>query len=76
MEHFALTLTRPGQSRGDLEGVHKGRYDAPLTDLGRTQALALAQDWTQRSATFDAIICSRTGRPLGEALPVPGPAGS
>jgi len=58
VEHIALTLTRHGQSRGDLEGVHEGRYDAPLTDLGRAQACALAQDWARRGVMFDAVVCS------------------
>ena len=32
-----ITLMRHGRSRADDEMVHEGRYDAPLTDIGRAQ---------------------------------------
>jgi len=35
-EVLHLTLLRHGRSRGDDENVHEGRYDAPLTEVGRT----------------------------------------
>lgn len=37
-----LTLLRHGRSRADDEDVHEGRYNSPLTDVGRAQAQALA----------------------------------
>ncbi len=32
---LALTLMCHARSRADDEGVHEGRYDSPLTELGR-----------------------------------------
>lgn len=40
-------VLRHGQSMGDLEGRHEGRYDAPLTDRGREQAHLVAT-WITR----------------------------
>ncbi len=55
---LTLTLLRHGRSRADDENVHEGRYDSPLTEIGRTQALALADRWQQELIHFDAIISS------------------
>jgi len=53
-----LTLLRHGRSRADDEGVHEGRYDSPLTEVGRIQVHRRAQDFLQRGFQFDLIIAS------------------
>ncbi|MGX9686195.1 histidine phosphatase family protein [Deinococcus wulumuqiensis] len=53
-----LTLLRHGRSRADDEGVHEGRYDSPLTDVGRAQAQALAAYWATQPPNFDRAYCS------------------
>jgi len=32
-----ITFMRHGRSRADDENVHEGRYDSPLTEIGRAQ---------------------------------------
>ena len=53
-----LVLLRHGRSRADDEGVHEGRYDSPLTDVGRDQATRLAQHWRETGVRFDRVVCS------------------
>ncbi len=53
-----LTLLRHGRSRADDENVHEGRYDSPLTDVGRTQVHLLAVRWQREQARFDKIVAS------------------
>ena len=53
-----ITFMRHGRSRADDENVIEGRYDAPLTDVGREQAEARAQELKSREITFDRIIAS------------------
>lgn len=53
-----LTLLRHGRSRADDEGVHEGRYDSPLTDVGREQAAKLAAYWQAHPPGFDQAYCS------------------
>ena len=71
-----LTLLRHGRSRADDENVHEGRYDSPLTQTGRTQALSLAVRWQQEMIHFDAIIssplcrASETAAIIGKALSI------
>ena len=71
-----LTLLRHGRSRADDEGVHEGRYDSPLTELGRAQVRKRAQDFGQRGFQFDLIIAStlqranETARIIGSTLGV------
>ena len=57
-----VTLLRHGRSRADDEGVHEGRYDSPLTELGRAQVRKRAQDFGQRGFQFDLIIASTLQR--------------
>jgi 2,3-bisphosphoglycerate-dependent phosphoglycerate mutase len=72
-----LTLLRHGRSRADDEGVHEGRYDSPLTDVGRAQAAALAAHWQQRPPGFELACCSTLARArqtagiVTEALGIP-----
>lgn len=58
MSRRSLVLLRHGRSRADDEGVHEGRYDSPLTDVGRDQAARLAGHWREREVRFDRIVCS------------------
>ncbi len=73
---MTLTLLRHGRSKADDKNVHEGRYDSALTEIGRTQALALADRWQQEMIHFDAIIssplcrASETAAIIGKALSV------
>jgi 2,3-bisphosphoglycerate-dependent phosphoglycerate mutase len=58
MGTFLLTLLRHGRSRADDEQVHEGRYDSPLTDVGRSQVQLLAARWQQEEALFDVVVAS------------------
>lgn len=78
MENIILiTLLRHGRSLADDEGVHEGRYDSPLTEVGRRQANKRAKDFVQRGFTFDAIIAStlqranETAHIIASALNIP-----
>ena len=68
---------RHGRSRADDEEVHEGRYDSPLTDMGRAQVQQRALLWLESQVTFDCIIASTLQRALesakivGAALNVP-----
>ncbi len=76
-ERILLTLMRHGRSRADDEIVHEGRYDSPLTDVGRQQAQARARDLLAQGMTFDCIIASplarahETAQIIAEVLHVP-----
>jgi 2,3-bisphosphoglycerate-dependent phosphoglycerate mutase len=69
-----LTLLRHGRSKADDEGIYEGRYDSPLTDTGRAQALRRAEAWQAQGVRFDRIICSplrrahETAQIIGAAL--------
>ncbi|WP_157448818.1 histidine phosphatase family protein [Deinococcus peraridilitoris] len=69
-----ITFLRHGRSRADDEGVHEGRYDSPLTNVGREQAQLLARYWQTNPPNFDQVVCSplqralETARILGTAL--------
>ena len=68
---------RHGRSRADDEMVHEGRYDSPLTDVGRAQVRSCAAQWKQSSVTFDLIVAStlvraaESARIVGEVLDIP-----
>lgn len=62
MTDLHLTLLRHGRSRADDEGVHEGRHDSPLTDVGRAQAAALAVHWQQHPPGFELACCSTLAR--------------
>lgn len=53
-----LTLLRHGRSLADDENVHEGRYDSPLTKLGKAQARDLAAYWQSYPPGFEQIVCS------------------
>ncbi|KEF34489.1 phosphoglycerate mutase [Deinococcus sp. RL] len=72
---FRLTLLRHGRSRADDEGVHEGRYDSPLTDVGRAQARALAAHWQAHPPGFDRVYASTLVRAHETASLVAGALG-
>ena len=57
-ETIEIMFMRHGRSRADDEKVHEGRYDAPLTDVGRAQAERRAAELRATGISFDAIIAS------------------
>jgi 2,3-bisphosphoglycerate-dependent phosphoglycerate mutase len=58
MQKRAMVLLRHGRSRADDERVHEGRYDSPLTEVGRDQATRLAEHWRETGMQFDRIVSS------------------
>lgn len=52
-----LIVIRHGQSEADLLGVHEGRADFSLTELGRRQAEAMAQ-WVSAAFSIQKIYAS------------------
>ena len=53
-----ITFMRHGRSRADDENVIEGRYDSPLTEIGREQAQARAEELKAKGLAFDVIIAS------------------
>jgi 2,3-bisphosphoglycerate-dependent phosphoglycerate mutase len=72
-ENLYLTLLRHGRSLADDEQVHEGRYDSPLTDVGRRQAWQLATYWQAHPPGFDAVLSSSLQRAEETARIVCGP---
>ena len=76
MDDRLLVLLRHGRSRADDEQVIEGRYDSPLTDVGRAQAEATARRWVEAGRRFDRIVAStlvrarETAEIVGSALGV------
>jgi len=57
-----ITLMRHGRSQADDEQVHEGRYDSPLTETGRQQALRRARELQKSGIKYDCIISSSLSR--------------
>jgi 2,3-bisphosphoglycerate-dependent phosphoglycerate mutase len=57
-----ITFMRHGRSRADDEQVHEGRYDSPLTDVGREQVHRRAQQWLDAGVKVDQIVASTLAR--------------
>jgi 2,3-bisphosphoglycerate-dependent phosphoglycerate mutase len=57
-DEIFIHFMRHGRSRADDEGVHEGRYDSPLTDVGRAQVRARGEFWKERGVEFDRILAS------------------
>jgi probable phosphoglycerate mutase len=57
-----LTLIRHGQTDWNLQGRWQGHADEPLNELGRLQAMALAQRIVEIGESHDAIISSDLSR--------------
>lgn len=49
---------RHGRSRADDEAVHEGRYDSPLTEVGRAQAVRRAEEFVRLQHPVARIIAS------------------
>ena len=54
-----ILLIRHGESEADILGVHEGRADFPLTEVGKSQAIKMA-DYVTDNFPPDMII----SRPL------------
>lgn len=73
---MTLLLVRHGQSEGNVERLIQGQLDKPLTELGRTQATAVAERLKAEGGA-DRIIASPLARALdtaeaiGRALDLP-----
>lgn len=59
---ISLTMLRHGRSLADDERVHEGRYDSPLTAIGKQQLQVRADQWLQEGRHFDLIIASTLQR--------------
>ncbi len=76
-DEISIHFMRHGRSRADDEGVHEGRYDSPLTDIGRSQVKARGNGWKDQSIQFDHIISStlvrahESAKIIGDLLNVP-----
>lgn len=53
-----ITFLRQGRSHADDEGVHEGRYDSPLTEVGRDQDEKRGQDFLKCGFNCRLIIAS------------------
>lgn len=58
MSEQEWTFLRHGRSCADDEQVLEGRYDSPLTDVGREQAHQLAAYWQAHPPGFDRVYTS------------------
>lgn len=69
-----IYFLRHGRSKADDEKKHEGRYDSPLTDVGREQVNKRAMKWKNEDIKFDKIITSplkralETAKIIGEVL--------
>jgi broad specificity phosphatase PhoE len=61
----SITFVRHGETIANVEHVWQGQGDAPLTELGRRQALDLGERLAEQS--FDVVIASDLGRVLETA---------
>jgi 2,3-bisphosphoglycerate-dependent phosphoglycerate mutase len=72
-----ITFMRHGRSRADDEQVHEGRYDSPLTEVGRKQVTRHARQWLETGVRYDRIVTSTLARAresaeiVGRVLQVP-----
>jgi probable phosphoglycerate mutase len=72
-----LVLARHGETDWNREQRFQGHADPPLNDLGRAQAVALADELAESAARFDVVYTSdlrrayETARIVAERLGVP-----
>ena len=57
-----ICLLRHGRSLADDERKIEGRYDSPLTEIGRRQAEGLADRWAIEGRQFNLIVASTLRR--------------
>lgn len=74
-DSIRITFMRHGRSLADDEGVHEGRYDSPLTDVGREQVGDRAGQWKREGVRFDLIVHSTLARAAESARIVQGALG-
>ncbi len=55
---YDLFLLRHGRSLADDENKFEGRYDSPLTDIGKEQARKTSEYFTRNKIKFDKILTS------------------
>jgi broad specificity phosphatase PhoE len=55
---YTITLLRHAQSLGNIQSVHQGQSEFPLSEVGRHQSLALAERWEAEGRRFDRVFCS------------------
>jgi broad specificity phosphatase PhoE len=55
---YDIIFLRHGESVGNAESRWQGQADFPLTDRGREQAQALANQWGAEGRRFDVILSS------------------
>ena len=76
-DEISIHFMRHGRSRADDDGVHEGRYDSPLTDVGRAQVEARGMELREKEARFDQVISStliraqETAKIIGSLLDIP-----
>lgn len=58
LDYFEITFVRHGESIGNANGYHQGRYDFPLSEKGISQANQLADFWLAQNRHFDSVISS------------------
>jgi probable phosphoglycerate mutase len=68
-----IALVRHGQTQVNRDGRFQGRIDAPLSDVGRTQAAALAQAF--EPASLQRVVSSPLSRALDTARAIAEPHG-
>jgi broad specificity phosphatase PhoE len=59
---YHITYLRHAESVGNLHKYHQGQVDYPLTEVGKKQAMALAERWQKETKHFDYIISSSLSR--------------
>lgn len=62
--HTKLYVVRHGQTRFNIEGKRQGQLDSPLTDLGRKQAAAVRDWFSEQNIRLDVAYTSDLGRAL------------
>ncbi|HLF89046.1 MAG TPA: histidine phosphatase family protein, partial [Anaerolineales bacterium] len=61
-DSFRITFVRHAESEGNASGLWQGQSDYPLSETGRAQARALAEQIVLKSKCFDQIIASPLSR--------------
>lgn len=57
-----LLLVRHGQSEGNAQNIFTGWRDLPLTERGRSEALAVAESIVRSGVSIDAVFSSALQR--------------
>lgn len=65
-----IYFLRHGRSLADDEGKIESRYDAPLTQIGLTQAEKAAEYFAAKNIQFGSIVCSTLERARQTAVAV------